>query len=47
MERDDRDMEKDDNATPNTEAPADGPSREPGEELDQGATSQDQPGGES
>ncbi len=26
MERDDRDMQQDDNATPTTEAPADGPS---------------------
>lgn len=55
MERDDRDMERDDNATPTTDAPADGPSREPGQptpttesadQVDGGATSQDQPGGE-
>lgn len=56
MERDDRDMESNDNATPTTDAPADGPSREPGEptpttdstdQVDGGATSQDQPGGGS
>lgn len=56
MERDDRDMESNDNATPTTDAPADGPSRERGkptpttdstEQVDGGATSQDQPGGDS
>ncbi len=45
MERDDRDMQAGD--TPPTEGPADGPSREEGEDRDLGATSQDQPGGGS
>lgn len=54
MERDDRDMEQSDDATPTTDAPVDGPAREPGEptpttdpteQVDGGATSQDQPGG--
>lgn len=53
MERDDRDMESNDNATPTTDAPADGPTRKPGrptpttdsaEQVDEGATSQDRPG---
>jgi hypothetical protein len=42
MERQDRDLE----ASPDRETqsePADGPAREPGEENDPGATSQDQP----
>lgn len=46
MERDDRDMQADEGGS-NTEAPADGPSREEGAVDDPGATSQDQPGGES
>ena len=46
MERDDRDMQQQDNDSSTTE-PHDGPSREEGEELDAGATSQDQPGGTS
>lgn len=45
MERDDRDMTENNDAS-STE-PHDGPSREGGEELDPGATSQDQPGGDS
>lgn len=44
MERDDRDMQANDEDTANTDRPADGPSREPGERTDEGATSQDQPG---
>ena len=48
MERDDRDMQSNDGASnTDTEAPADGPSREEGAERDPGATSQDQPGGDS
>lgn len=45
MERDDRDMQatEDDQVA---EQPADGPSREEGEDRDKGATSQGQPGGE-
>lgn len=46
MERDDRDMQTD-NGGSETEAPADGPSREEGAGKDPGATSQDQPGGDS
>jgi hypothetical protein len=46
MERDDRDMQEGNDA-PTTDAPADGPAREPGQEMDEGATSQDQPGGGS
>ena len=45
MERDDRDMQTQDQGG-DTEAPADGPSREEGSERDPGATSQDQPGGD-
>lgn len=46
MERDDRDMQESNDA-PVEDAPTDGPSREQGETTDPGATSQDQPGGES
>lgn len=46
MERDDRDMQAG-NDDANTERPADGPSREDGEDRDPGATSQDQPGGDA
>ncbi len=46
MERDDRDMQSE-NDDPNTGQPADGPSREEGETRDLGATSQDQPGGDT
>ena len=46
MERDDRDMQSENDA-PTTEQPADGPSREEGEDRDAGATSQDQPGGDA
>ncbi|HJR45676.1 MAG TPA: hypothetical protein VJ927_08740 [Actinomycetota bacterium] len=46
MERDDRDMQEG-NDTPTPTAPSDGPSREEGEGGDPGATSQDQPGGDS
>jgi hypothetical protein len=46
MERDDRDMQES-NDSPASDAPADGPSREEGETTDPGATSQDQPGGNS
>lgn len=41
MERDDRDMREGEEG--GGTGPADGPAREPGEDLDRGATSQDQP----
>lgn len=46
MERDDRDMTESNDDASATEV-HDGPAREEGEELDRGATSQDQPGGNS
>lgn len=47
MERDDRDMQQDKEADASSTEPHDGPSREEGEDLDPGASSQDQPGGDS
>ena len=46
MERDDRDMTESNDNGSETEV-HDGPAREQGEELDPGATSQGQPGGDS
>ena len=43
MERQERDLEASPDREPEGE-PADGPSRDPGQETDPGATSQDQPG---
>ena len=42
MERSERELEESPERTSESE-PVDGPSREPGEETDPGATSQDQP----
>ena len=47
MERDDRDMQESNDAGASSTEPHDGPSREEGRDLDPGATSQDQPGGDS
>jgi hypothetical protein len=47
MERDDRDMQEPTTDAPESAEPADGPSREEGKQLDPGATSQDQPGGDA